>query len=415
MRVITSSRNNIPHIEIGTPWLMNPKYYDVKEDTLPTQKFKDSRYNGKYRFTNMVYANLYTIDLIPIVPKVDSSEIKKVLDQDNKSNDKGIFEKFLDGISASIVKSFKPDYQTGRKVFNFYLKDAFKILDPKNTPDIHYVRLYATDNTNISEAIQSNYEVIELGQAISHFINYRIEELIGKVFGESVKQIVKVLRDYELSTYYYDSQLLTGEKKDFTQVIQNLIYHRHLKIDFPKRWVDTTYNKVINLNVTLSSPYGHPDAVNQWIVKPLLTLLLLAAPANIYGLIGLPLYVRVKGYGLFDIPLGAIQSIIIDRGGSNTKFNIYKQPLKINLTISIVDLYNHFSIDALIAKENNINLDSIVKEKSDITKYEPSNDKIITTQQTITNLTKSFQPAVNSNYEPKSSYIKSYKIKIKKK
>ena len=426
-----------PRIEIGLPWTMNPELYDIPETDLPQKKFPADKYFGKYRYTNKIFANLHPVDLIPMIPTINYRElsknaekIKKEVEKVNKqiqqsetNSNESILSKIASSVNLDIssiitnvlMTKYIPEYTKARNIFNYYLKQAFKIINP-NTPDIHYVRVYATDNTQISESISSQYEIIELGQMINSILNTDIASNIANkipMFGELVKLGFKAAK----ASYVFNEDLIKGNFKSnpLSTILHLITQNKALKIDFPKTWAGTEYNRMLNLNIELSSPYGHPDAVYRWVIQPLFVLVLLGAPANILGTTGMPLYVGVKAHGLFDIPLGAIQTITIDRGGSNTKFNIYKQPLKINVTLGIVDLYSQFSIDAYLSEQYNFNAQKETTEIKDVSNYNPENDKIISSQPTFSNLVKSFKPTKDSSYEPKSSYIRSYKLINKKK
>jgi hypothetical protein len=408
--MIINKQTTTPRIEIGLPWTMNPEYYDIQENTL-SARINNDNYFTNYRYMNKIFANLHPVDIVPIVPKLDFSEAKKFIESQSNNILEKLKEQLAEVIMTTLLTKFKPDYKTGRRVFNYYLKEAFKIID-KNEPDIHYVRVYATDNTQIAESITSNYEIIEIGKFINEKLNSGAESILSKIFGNTGLLIFKGLSNVYEMTYHFNEEAIKGNVS-LKELVSLLLESNQLKIDFPKRWVNTEYNRTFNLSIELSSPYGHPKAVYKWVIQPLLTLLLLAAPANMYGMIGMPLYVRIKAHGLFDIPLGAIQSIIFDRGGSNTKYNIYKQPLKINVTLSIIDLYNYFSLDAYTSS---LHFDTTkeLNEISDINNYSPEDNKNISYQPTMSNLAKSFKPVKDSNYESKSSYIRSYKIRYKK-
>jgi hypothetical protein len=408
--MIINKQTTTPRIEIGLPWTMNPEFYDIQENTLSVRS-NDDNYFTNYRYMNKIFANLHPVDIVPIIPKLDFSEAKKFIDSQSGNIFEKLKEQLAEAIMTMLLTKFKPDYETGRRVFNYYLKDAFKIVS-KNEPDIHYVRIYATDNTQIAESITSNYEIIEIGKQINEVLNSGAESLLSKILGNTGSLIFKGLSNVYETTYHFNEDAIKG-KVTLKELVSTLLESKQLKIDFPKRWVSTDYNRMFNLSIELSSPYGHPKAVYKWIIQPLLTLLLLAAPANIYGMVGMPLYVRIKAHGLFDIPLGAIQSIVFDRGGSNTKYNIYKQPLKINVTMSIIDLYNYFSLDAYTSS---LYFDATkeLNEVKDINNYSPESSKSISYQPTMSNFAKSFKPVKDSNYESKSSYIRSYKIRYKK-
>jgi len=114
---------------------------------------------------------------------------------------------------------------------------------------------------------------------------------------------------------------------------------------FPKIWQSTTYSGNLSVNIRLVSPYGHPKAVKEFILKPLSYLLLLAAPRTANGVTyGKNIPITIKAYGLNYTILGALSSITFRRGGSDTSFNLYKQPLTIDLSIEFQTLFDAFAV-----------------------------------------------------------------------
>jgi len=117
------------------------------------------------------------------------------------------------------------------------------------------------------------------------------------------------------------------------------------RISFPRIWMDSDYSSTFNLTVRLVSPYGCPKAIKEFVVKPLLYLLLLGSPSTTSGVTyGEVIPVRVRAYGITDIRLGCIESISINRGGQDTVFNFYKQPLSVYLNITIRPLMPGFAV-----------------------------------------------------------------------
>ena len=400
-------------IEIGLPWTHNPDLYDIVEE-LPKSKFPNDSYYSKYRYINKIFANLHPVDIIPVRPTFNLNEVNQEIKKLKQTENKDV-NMIADMIIKFLMSKFVPDYKSARSIFNYYLKEAYNIID-KTKPDIHYVRIYTTDNVQIAESITSSYEMIEIGQTINNLLNQLSENKFLKYGSLATKAVQSFLTGKGLnevidsllsSSYIFNEEAIKGNIS-ISSLIDYMIQMKGLKIDFPKHWVNTDYNRVLNLNIELNSPYGSPKAIYKWVIAPLLTLLLLAAPANIYGTIGMPLYVSVKAYGLFEIPLGAIQSITIDRGGANTKFNIYKQPTKISVTLSIIDLFNMFSLDAYLSNKYNVSAIKQISNVKDIDQREA--EKNISSQPTMSNLIKSFEPAKDSSYEPHSSYIISYTI-----
>lgn len=117
------------------------------------------------------------------------------------------------------------------------------------------------------------------------------------------------------------------------------------KISLPKLWSDSTYTPNMSAVVKLVSPYGHPSAIKEFIIKPLMYLLIMAAARTSDGIsYGQSPKMTVKGYGTANLPLAHISSISLRRGGSDTSFNIYRQPLSIDVSIQFQSLMDGFAV-----------------------------------------------------------------------
>ena len=124
------------------------------------------------------------------------------------------------------------------------------------------------------------------------------------------------------------------------------------KYSFPTIWNDASYKPNLSTRIKLISPYGHPDAIKKYIIEPLMYLLILGSPKTKDGMaFGRPWTVTIMGYGLTNIPMGAISSISMVRGGSNTSYNIYKQPTSIDLSIQFESLVGGFATYTRFDKE----------------------------------------------------------------
>ena len=76
----------------------------------------------------------------------------------------------------------------------------------------------------------------------------------------------------------------------------------------------------------------------------LIYLLLLSSPESNDGLsYGLYQPVKIKAYGTSNINLGAITSISLRRGGRESSYNVYKQPLQIDVGINVMSLTSGFA------------------------------------------------------------------------
>jgi len=379
-------------IEIGLPFSYM-SYIDVEDPRIKNSAF------GNLYYTNLMYRNLHPVDLIPMVPKIS----KKLINQIKQgAQTKQLTPEQQKQLEHTLSFLYEPDYEEGVKHYNSLLK-MYRIVDEGKT--VSYVRMYATDNTQIAESLNSNFEELPVKQFLDS-VGESIKNLPG------IGSAVDLYRKIQKSAYLTPTEIeravskISGGNKllgFISQVVD--AGARGLKIDFPKVWSDTQYNRTLNLSVSLSCPYGSPKALWQWVYAELLVIVLLGTPINIYGFIGAPLYVRVRAYGQGDIVLGAIQSITINRGGSNTMFNRYKQPMKLDLTVSIVDLYSQFSAEYSQLKEKPFNSPRALTEPIPHNASPLSND-YISPQPGVTNILKSFIPYQDEDVPSTTELIK---------
>lgn len=116
------------------------------------------------------------------------------------------------------------------------------------------------------------------------------------------------------------------------------------RVSFPTIWQNSTYDPQLTITAKLVSPYGHPKAIKEFIIRPLMHLLILSGAKTSNGVTyGKPNVMTLKAYGLNYTPLVGIKNISLRRGGSNSSFNIYRQPLVIDLTIDFDFLLDGFA------------------------------------------------------------------------
>jgi len=293
-------------VEIGIPWGFN-EWTDV---------------DGY--FSDMIYNNISVVDLIPVIPKLSAEALKET----------------AGGKVSSLFRAlYVPDPEKGCEYYNNLLSRFGSNLT-FGCDHVKGIRLYITDASQLSEVVTNQYSESATKGLIS--------SAASKI--PVIGNILTAARDYtrKVTSMLYEApdfleRLLKAKESEIPNLIGSIM--AGCRIDYPVVWSDTEYSRRTSINVVLSTPYGHPEAVWVWIVRPLIYLLLLGVPINWAGPIGFPLYVTVRAHGLFYFHLAAIESITIDRGGPNTVFNMYKQPLRVVLTISIRDLYSSLSVD----------------------------------------------------------------------
>ena len=109
----------------------------------------------------------------------------------------------------------------------------------------------------------------------------------------------------------------------------------------PDVWSDSDYSKSYSFTITLSTPYGTPEARFLNIIVPLMHILALALPvqssANTFTA---PPIIRAFSPGWFSCDMGIIDQVSIDKGGSGDAWGADGLPNEIKVSISVKDLFS---------------------------------------------------------------------------
>lgn len=112
----------------------------------------------------------------------------------------------------------------------------------------------------------------------------------------------------------------------------------------PEIWSQSEYNKSYSFTITLSTPYGCPEAWYLNIGVPLMHILGLCLPqqltANTYKS---PYLVKCYSPGWFNCNLGIIDSVSIEKG-SDQSWSVGGLPNEVKVSLSVKDLYSTLSI-----------------------------------------------------------------------
>jgi len=244
------------------------------------------------------------------------------------------------------------------------------------------VRLYLTDDTVASEEFQNNYDHNFFETAINKFSG------MGTKF-KGIKEIFESASQgstEDLLNYVFNEASLQNIDKDhpYLKSAANIAMLGK-KVGLPKIWESSSYNSGLTLTVKLVSPYGDPEAVKKFIIEPFIYLLLLAVPRSEDGLsYGLPTPVRVQAYGLSFMSVASIDSINVRRGGKEIAHNVYKQPLILDIFITVKPLIQGFA--AITGK------DDIAKIKDSISDFNDPPDQTAGIS-TIGSIIQSLRPA----------------------
>ncbi len=341
------------------------------------------------RFGNYLRSKMSVIDLIPVDYGVHFDRI------------------------ADMVSNNKGDLTHGGFSLNYQVKiDLYKTLcEYHGLKPYAGVRLYTTDDTTANDTIQIQYKdstfqgildkKTEFGQEFRNVAQTVFGDAKSKQFLDSSQSIVSDTTK-KLSSKFGVSEGISELLASMSTITGDLVTKGN-RLTFPRIWQSSSYNGNLSVNLRLVSPYGHPSAIKEFILKPLSYLILLSAPQTINGITyGGSIPITVKAYGLNYTVIGSIASITFRRGGSDTSFNLYRQPLTVDLSIEFQTLFDAFAVyDPSVFKDKlkadrNVFANENLSNPGPSNLYTKENNNLMTTLGTILN---SFRPVKVSDME----------------
>ncbi len=368
--VTDQTNTNKKNLKVSTPWTVSDTDKNLQDLFMIGRPCKFNNIVDRYnRFGNYLRSKMSVIDLIPV--------------------DYGVDLKRMTEMVAGKVDS------TNNKVSIYSIGYQEKIALYKRLCKYHGlkeyvgVRLFTTDDTTASDTIQVQYKDSTF-QGLSDSLSsagqsYRdaANSLLGSHAQEFSNKVTTA--GAEMAQKATDSlgggPGLQELMKGVASVAGDMVM-RGNKMTFPKIWQSSTYNGNLSVNVRLVSPYGHPKAVKEFILKPLSYLILLSAPQTINGVtFGGSIPITIKAYGLNYTVLGSISSMTFRRGGSDSSFNLYRQPLTIDISIEFQTLFDAFAVFDPQNENNPLNLKTdkdifkspMLSDASSLNMYTPEN------------------------------------------
>lgn len=273
------------------------------------------------------------IDLIPCTYEIQPSKVQQDYKQGN-----------MDASSFMPKISYDDPINRFGKIAELYKLQAYKA-----------IRLFITDETQNTDQFDNTYAanifqntadaLSEKGQQIKDAMKYFQHDLdwnkfFGSKYLDEGKQKLKTFLTNDMGM---QNQTVEG-MGNIVQTLGNIIL-RGTRVSFPRIWSRSEYKPNLVANIKLVSPYGDKKAIKEFIIKPLMYLLMLASPVTDDGITyGFPNAMTVRAYGLSMMGIASISSISLRRGGNDTSFNIYRQPLEIDVSVAFENLVSGFSV-----------------------------------------------------------------------
>jgi hypothetical protein len=225
------------------------------------------------------------------------------------------------------------------------------------------IRLFTTDDTTASDTfsnvLKDNYFQSGLNQMSEKLMPIR--DFMRSVDGNSVPDVVNSMSSTAKKTLgssqtvstagqYVKDSVGTSNAINMKNVAEKLlsaatdVIAKGHRISLPSIWSDSNYTPNFQAVIKLASPYGDPKSIKEFIIKPLMYLLILSSPKTTDGVsYGHPFCLTIKGYGINYSPIGMIANITLRRGGNDTSFNIFRQPLTIDVSLDFNYLVKGFA------------------------------------------------------------------------
>jgi hypothetical protein len=336
--VATQSSQNTKPLQKSEPWKVvdsADQYKDLFNIGRPCRF--NSVIDPHHRFGNYLRSKMSVIDLIPVDYGVDLANVANMVAGNKEWNDGNTKQK------TNTIYSLAYDKQIAK---------YGRICEYHGLKKFVGLRLFTTDDTTATDTIQVQYK--------DSTFQGMVDNLSGA--GQSYKDVANLILGSEARSM---GTTVTGIVEEKVQkanaslggtdgigkllsgvagVATDLILQGN-KMTFPKIWQSSSYHGNLSVNIRLVSPYGHPKAIKEFIMKPLSYLVLLSAPQTINGVTyGGSIPITIKGYGLNYTVVGSIASMTFRRGGNDTSFNLYRQPLTIDVSIEFQTLYDAFAV-----------------------------------------------------------------------
>lgn len=196
--------------------------------------------------------------------------------------------------------------------------------------------IQATNDSTFSENINNSYG--------KNFFQEKLEGVTQQLLSSPAGQIASFASRAWIS--YDSTNAITALQKTGEYGLLGSLAGTIMgaKINFPQVWQNADYSSSLNIMLKLISPSGDSESIKKYIKQPLMVLLRSAAPFTLDGVTyGFPLLWSVKAHGIMDLKMATVTSMSITRGGVDTVFNKFDEPLNIDVRIMITPINPGFA------------------------------------------------------------------------
>jgi hypothetical protein len=227
-----------------------------------------------------------------------------------------------------------------------FIKNSMTSISKSLMEDNEWIRFYVDSNTSFGES-NSNSTTTSVLESYTEKLEGVAKELdvISGISGVDVQGVVESTSssvDSFIQEYASGSGAISTMLKRISGASKSILSGGNFLL--PEIWNSSEYSKNYSFSITLSTPYGCPEAWFLNVGVPLMHILGLCLPqqlsANTYKS---PYLVKCFSPGWFNCSLGIIDSVSIDKGTDNS-WGVSGLPNEVKVSLSVKDLYSALSI-----------------------------------------------------------------------
>jgi len=306
-------------------------------------------------FGKILLRDITYIDMIPATYTINpgmlgaGEDLSNFYVYDSGNKDTSVYAIFK-GVIAEMVKYTKVSFKTIAKNHPILSEESLlKLAEPifNNWKRCSSVRILGANDSTFTETISNNFTDNNSGSDITA----KGTALGQKTMDSFLPSINKALGGQsvigKMQSMSYGSALDALTNASTHSGLVSLLSGRMLGVQFatPNVWQSSSYNSTLSLFIKLAAPSGDPASILNYITIPILTMMATGAPITRNGVTyAMPLVWDVRAYGITHFKIGAVAAMAISRGSYETVFNSSKQPMLVDVRLTIVPLMQDFAV-----------------------------------------------------------------------
>jgi len=311
--------------------------------------------SNKIQYENRLLNNLTEISLVPTGYNINFSAIADIMNKKAENNSVYNIGSTLSGNSLKVGEksigtknalSLWHDICNAQK----FDKNSIDLKTKSLLTPVDTLKILCTNDSTMTEVFNNDFNK----SGIEELTDNKISEALSKT-AKNITMIKDITTGVDSSTGQLILQSSSFGDSDLLSLLAGKALG--LQTSLPREWKKSSYNNALQVMLKLVAPSGDSNSILNYIVRPLMYLIAAVSPITYNGVsFGYPPLWEVKADGAQDMALAAISTMTITRGGNETQFNRFNQPMNIDIRLNIEPLINSYATamksDLYIQKNN---------------------------------------------------------------